>query len=67
MNGIWAERVLTVNNTISSAYGGQYPNTGKLTPTGNALWLRAAYDGTNVNFTYSLACQVTEPEARYEP
>ena len=54
LNGIWAERVLTVNNAISSAYGGQYPNTGKLTPTGNSLWLRAAYDGTNVNFTYSL-------------
>ena len=53
MNGIWAERVLTVNNTISSAYGGQYPNTGKLTPPTKDLWLRASYDGTNVITEYS--------------
>ena len=25
INGIWAERVLTANSTINSAYGGQYP------------------------------------------
>ena len=54
VNGIWAERILTTNGTINGAYGGQYPNTGKLTPTGNAIWLRASNDGTNVSFTYSL-------------
>ncbi len=54
LNGIWAERILTTNGTINGNYGGQYPNTGKLTPTGNALWLRASNDGTNVSFTYSL-------------
>ena len=54
MNGIWAERALTLNGTTSSAYGGQFPNTGKLTPPTSDLWLRVSFDGTNVIQEYSL-------------
>ena len=53
MNGIWAERVQTVNGTITGTWGGQYPNTGKLTPPTSDLWLRASYDGTNLISEYS--------------
>ncbi|MDA0140166.1 DUF1080 domain-containing protein [Solirubrobacter sp. CPCC 204708] len=53
MNGIWAERVLTSNGSINAGYGGNYPNTGKLTPQTADLWLRATYDGTNLVTEYS--------------
>src|SRR3954471_13757856 len=53
LNGIWAERVLTTNGTTNANYGGQFPNTGKLTPPTGNLWLRARYDGTNVHTEYS--------------
>jgi len=54
MNGIWAERALTSNGANNNAHGGQYPNSGKLTPPTADLWLRATYDGTSVTTEYSL-------------
>jgi plastocyanin len=53
MNGIWAERALTLDGSTSGDYGGQFPNTGKLTPPTDALWLRTSFDGTNVITEYS--------------
>jgi plastocyanin len=54
MNGIWAERVLTTNGSTNAGYGGNYPNSGKLEPSGNYVWIRTTFDGTNVSTEYSL-------------
>ncbi|HEX5620697.1 MAG TPA: PKD domain-containing protein [Solirubrobacteraceae bacterium] len=54
MNGIWIERTLTSNGASNTNYGGAFPNTGKLTPPTNNLWIRTSYDGTNVITEYSL-------------
>ena len=51
--GKWIERTLTTNGTLNSSYGGNFPNSGALTPPTNDLWIRARYDGTNVITEYS--------------
>ena len=54
MNGIWAERVLTVNGTITRHVGRPVPEHRQAhrRPTSD-LWLRASYDGTNLISEYS--------------
>jgi PKD repeat protein/type 1 glutamine amidotransferase len=54
MNGIWIERTLTSNGASNTNYGGAFPNTGKLTPPTNDLWIRTSFDGTNVVTEYSV-------------
>jgi PKD repeat protein/plastocyanin/type 1 glutamine amidotransferase len=54
MNGIWIERTLTSNGASNTNYGGAFPNTGKLEPPTDDLWIRTSYDGTNVITEYSL-------------
>jgi PKD repeat protein/type 1 glutamine amidotransferase len=54
VNGFWAERILTTNGARNGQYGGEFPNSGKLTPSGDYVWLRATYDGTMVSTEYSL-------------
>ncbi|HET8786291.1 MAG TPA: ThuA domain-containing protein, partial [Candidatus Limnocylindrales bacterium] len=54
MNGIWIERTLTSNGASNTNYGGAFPNTGKLEPPTDNLWIRTSYDGTNVITEYSL-------------
>ena len=63
MNGIWVERALTTNGAANSNYGGQFPNTGKLEPPTDNLWIRASYDGTNVISEYSLDGETWAPVA----
>ena len=54
VNGIWAERILTTNGARNAQYGGEFPNSGKLAPTSDYVWLRATFDGEMVSTEYSL-------------
>jgi glucose/arabinose dehydrogenase/type 1 glutamine amidotransferase len=54
INGIWMERTLTTNNAVNGSYGGNWPNSGKLNPPTDYVWVRAVFDGTNVSTYYSL-------------
>ena len=51
--GKWIERTLTTNGSLNGSYGGNFPNSGALTPPTNALWIRASSDGTNVTTQFS--------------
>ena len=51
--GKWIERTLTSNGALNGNYGGNFPNSGALTPPTNDLWIRASSDGTNVITEYS--------------
>jgi plastocyanin len=51
--GKWIERTLTTNGSLDGSYGGNFPNSGALTPPTNDLWIRARYDGTNIITEYS--------------
>ena len=54
VNGFWAERILTTNNARNASYGGEFPNSGKLTPHGDYIWLRTTFDGEQVITEHSL-------------
>jgi PKD repeat protein/type 1 glutamine amidotransferase/plastocyanin len=51
--GKWIERTLTTNGSLDGSYGGNFPNSGALTPPTDDLWIRARYDGTNIITEYS--------------
>ncbi|HSI80510.1 MAG TPA: ThuA domain-containing protein, partial [Solirubrobacterales bacterium] len=71
MNGIWVERVLTTDGAVNPNYGGSgefgpnpnFPNTGKLEPPTDDLWIRARFDGTEVHTEYSLDGSAFAPSA----
>ncbi len=54
MNGIWMERTLTTNGAVNGNFGGNWPNSGKLAPTSDYVWVRAVFDGESVSTFYSL-------------
>ena len=51
--GKWIERTLTSNGALNGSYGGNFPNSGALTPPTDDLWIRARSDGTNVITEFS--------------
>ena len=51
--GKWIERTLTTNGNLDGGYGGNFPNSGALSPPTDDLWIRARYDGTNVITEFS--------------
>jgi len=59
MNGIWVERALSTNGSENPNYGWpgepgpQFPNSGKIEPPTDDLWIRVRHDGTDIHTEYS--------------